>query len=51
MTISVGAEWPWPSELDSPAAAPGSHSLLLRNDRVRVPEIVIKQLLDQFSSV
>jgi hypothetical protein len=30
--------WPWPASLDALSAAPGHHTLLLENDRVRVLE-------------
>jgi hypothetical protein len=32
---------PWPASLDALSAAPGHHTLLLENDRVRVLETVI----------
>jgi len=34
--------WPWPKTMDALAAAPGSHRVLLDNDRVRVLEVVIE---------
>jgi hypothetical protein len=34
--------WPWPESMDALAAAPGSHRVLLNNDRVRVLEVVIE---------
>jgi hypothetical protein len=33
---------PWPTRLDAMAAAPGSHRVLLENERVRVLEVVVK---------
>jgi hypothetical protein len=30
--------WPWPASLDALSAAPGHHTLLLENERVRVVE-------------
>jgi hypothetical protein len=33
---SIAPTWPWPAELDALSAAPGRHTLLLENDRVRV---------------
>jgi hypothetical protein len=30
--------WPWPASLDALTAAPGHHTLLLENDRVRILE-------------
>jgi hypothetical protein len=30
--------WPWPAFLDALSAAPGHHTLLLENDRIRVLE-------------
>jgi hypothetical protein len=33
---SIAPTWPWPAELDALSAAPGHHTLLLENDRVRV---------------
>ena len=35
MTVSIEA-WPWPDSLDARIAAPGHHTLVLENDRVRV---------------
>ena len=35
-------DWPWPDSLDAPVAAPGSHRVLLENDRVRVVEVVVR---------
>jgi hypothetical protein len=32
----------WPARLDAMAAAPGSHRVLLENERVRVLEVVVK---------
>ena len=34
--------WPWPAELDGPAAAPSNHWVLFENDRVRVLETLIR---------
>lgn len=34
--------WPWGPELDAVVAAPGSHRVLLENDRVRVLEVVVQ---------
>jgi quercetin dioxygenase-like cupin family protein len=34
--------WPRPEEMDALVAAPGSHRVLLDNDRVRVLEVVIE---------
>jgi hypothetical protein len=34
--------WPWPETMDALVAAPGSHRVLLENDRVRVLEVVIE---------
>jgi hypothetical protein len=33
--------WPWPEEMDGVLAAPGSHQVLIDNDRVRVLEVSI----------
>lgn len=35
------AGWPWDPSLDAVVAAPGSHRVLLENDRVRVLEVVV----------
>ena len=37
-----GRPWPWPPAMDALLAAPGSHRLVLENDRVRVLEVVIE---------
>jgi quercetin dioxygenase-like cupin family protein len=34
--------WPWPKTMDALIAAPGSHRVILENDRVRVLEVVIE---------
>lgn len=34
--------WAWPQTMDALVAAPGSHRVLLENDRVRVLEVVIE---------
>ena len=34
--------WPWGPELDAVAAAPGSHRILLENERVRVLEVIVQ---------
>jgi quercetin dioxygenase-like cupin family protein len=34
--------WSWPETMDALVAAPGSHRVLLENDRVRVLEVVIE---------
>jgi predicted metal-dependent enzyme (double-stranded beta helix superfamily) len=34
--------WPWPQTLDAVIAAPGSHRVLIDNERVRVLEVVIE---------
>lgn len=34
--LSATAAWAWPDSLDALVAAPGNHSLLFENDRVRV---------------
>jgi quercetin dioxygenase-like cupin family protein len=34
--------WPWPETLDAVIAAPGSHRVLMDNERVRVLEVVIE---------
>jgi predicted metal-dependent enzyme (double-stranded beta helix superfamily) len=34
--------WPWPQTSDATTAAPGSHRVLIDNDRVRVLEVVIE---------
>jgi hypothetical protein len=34
----TSSAWPWPASLDALSAAPGHHTLLLENDRVRVLE-------------
>jgi quercetin dioxygenase-like cupin family protein len=39
--MTAAGSWPWPAELDALAAAPGSHRVLLDNDRVRVLEVTI----------
>ena len=33
---STSAVWPWPDDLDTMAAAPGFHTVLFEDDRVRV---------------
>ncbi len=33
---STSAAWPWPDDLDAMIAAPGFHTVLFENDRVRV---------------
>ena len=33
---SAAASWPWPDELDAMIAAPGFHTVLFEDDRVRV---------------
>ena len=33
---STSASWPWPDDLDAMIAAPGFHTVLFENDRVRV---------------
>ena len=40
--MSTGQPWPWPQTMDALLAAPGSHRLVLENDRVRVLEVVIE---------
>jgi hypothetical protein len=40
--MPTGQPWPWPETMDALLAAPGSHRLLLDNDRVRVLEVVIE---------
>ena len=40
--MTAGRPWPWPQTMDALAAAPGSHRLVLDNDRVRVLEVVIE---------
>ena len=39
--VTAGQPWPWPPAMDALLAAPGSHRLVLENDRVRVLEVVI----------
>lgn len=34
--------WPWPEAMDALLAAPGSHRVLLDDDRARVLEVVIE---------
>jgi hypothetical protein len=33
---TTSASWPWPDDLDAMIAAPGFHTVLFENDRVRV---------------
>lgn len=40
--MTAGQPWPWPETMDALLAAPGSHRVLLDNDRVRVLEVVIE---------
>jgi predicted metal-dependent enzyme (double-stranded beta helix superfamily) len=40
--MAAGQPWPWPETMDAVLAAPGSHRVLLDNDRVRVLEVVIE---------
>ena len=40
--MTTGQPWPWPQTMDALLAAPGSHRLVLENDRVRVLEVVIE---------
>jgi len=40
--MTTGQPWPWPQAMDALLAAPGSHRLVLDNDRVRVLEAVIE---------
>ena len=40
--MTTGQPWPWPQTMDGLLAAPGSHRLVLHNDRVRVLEVVIE---------
>jgi hypothetical protein len=44
LSIRVGdmTEWQWPETMDATVAAPGSHRVLLENERVRVLEVVIE---------
>jgi hypothetical protein len=39
--MTVEQPWPWPETMDALLAAPGSHRVLLENDRVRVLDVVI----------
>lgn len=39
---SAAEPWPWPQTLDAVIAAPGSHRVLMDNERVRVLEVVIE---------
>jgi hypothetical protein len=43
--------WPWPEEMDGVLAAPGSHQVLIDNDRVRVREVSIGPASPKFLSV
>ena len=36
------SDWPWPSELDGPIAAPDQHRIIFENDHVRVLETPIR---------
>ena len=36
MTGSTSGSWPWPDDLDAMIAAPGFHTVLFEDDRVRV---------------
>jgi len=38
--MTTGQPWPWPQTMDALLAAPGSHRLVLDNDRVRVLEVI-----------
>jgi hypothetical protein len=38
LRVPGASAWPWPASLDALSAAPGHHTLLLENDRVRVLE-------------
>jgi hypothetical protein len=40
--MSSEQTWPWPRTMDALLASPGSHHLVLDNDRVRVLEVVIE---------
>ena len=40
--MTTGQPWPWPQTMDALLAAPGSHRLVLDNDRVRVLEVTIE---------
>ena len=40
--MTAGRPWPGPRAMDALLAAPGSHRLVLDNDRVRVLEVVIE---------
>ena len=40
--MTTGQPWPWPQAMDALLGAPGSHRLVLDNDRVRVLEAVIE---------
>jgi hypothetical protein len=39
--MTTEQQWPWPETMDAVVAAPGSHRVLVENDRVRVLEVVI----------
>lgn len=39
--IPAPESWLWPDELDGALAAPGSHRVLLHNERLRVLEVVV----------
>jgi quercetin dioxygenase-like cupin family protein len=41
-SMTTQQPWPWPEEMDALVAAPGSHHVLLENDRVRVLEVMIE---------
>ena len=41
-SVTTEQPWPWPEAMDALLAAPGSHRVLLENDRVRVLEVVIE---------
>jgi hypothetical protein len=41
-TITTEQPWPWPESMDALHAAPGSHRVVLDNDRVRVLEVTIE---------
>jgi quercetin dioxygenase-like cupin family protein len=41
--LSAGQQpWPWPTAMDALLAAPGSHRVLIENDRVRVLDVLIE---------
>jgi len=41
-TAAQHRPWPWPESTDAVVAAPGNHTIVLENDRVRVLEVTVR---------